>query len=108
VYFFGIPPHLALHAFAFGGIGMITMGMMSRVTLAHTGRDIANPPALLSLAFAILLAGSVTRVVLPLLDPANYVVWVGLSQGLWVIAFTLFLYIHLPMLWQPRIDGKPG
>ncbi|MGB5260445.1 MAG: NnrS family protein [Gammaproteobacteria bacterium] len=108
VYFFGISPFLALHAFAFGGIGMITVGMMSRITLAHTGRDIDDPPALLSSAFAILLAGSVARIVLPLLDPAHYIVWIGLAQGLWVTAFVLFVYICLPMLWQPRIDGKPG
>lgn len=108
VTFFGISPFLALHAFAFGGIGMITLGMMSRVTLGHTGRDIAEPPAAVSPAFAILLAGSVVRILLPLLDPAHYHVWIGLSQGLWLIAFSLFAYIFLPMLVRPRIDGKPG
>ncbi len=35
-----LSPSLALHAFALGGIGMITAGMMSRIALGHTGRDI--------------------------------------------------------------------
>ncbi|MFC1681280.1 NnrS family protein, partial [Pseudomonadota bacterium] len=36
----GISPYLAIHAFAYGGIGMMTLGMMSRVTLGHTGRSV--------------------------------------------------------------------
>ena len=107
-YLFGISPHIALHAFVYGGIGMITIGMMSRVTLGHTGRDLASPPATLHLTFALLLAGSIVRVLLPLFAPAHYMTWVGLSQVLWVIAFTLFLFIHLPMLLRARVDGKPG
>jgi uncharacterized protein involved in response to NO len=31
-------PTLALHAFTMGGIGVITLGMMARVSLGHTGR----------------------------------------------------------------------
>ena len=105
---FGVAPVLALHAFAFGGIGMITLGMMSRVTLGHTGRSIAEPPAVLAPAFLLLLAGAVIRVLLPLLVPAHYAIWVSLSQVLWVMAFASFTYVFLPMLWQTRVDGRPG
>lgn len=108
VYVFGISPFIALHAFVYGGIGMITLGMMSRVTLGHTGRDLAKPPAALHLTFALLLAGSICRVLLPLLVPAHHVTWISLSQGFWVIAFILFLLVHLPMLLRARVDGKPG
>ena len=34
----------ALHAFAYGGIGLMTAGMLSRVSLGHTGRDLRRPP----------------------------------------------------------------
>jgi uncharacterized protein involved in response to NO len=108
VYFFGISPFLAVHAFSYGAIGMITLGMMSRVILGHTGRDMSSPPPALLPTFALLFTGSVTRVLLPLLAPAHYQAWIGLSQGLWVIAFTLFLFIYLPMLVRARIDGRPG
>ena len=40
VYLAGVSPFIALHAFSVGGIGMITLGMMSRVTLGHTGRNV--------------------------------------------------------------------
>jgi uncharacterized protein involved in response to NO len=108
VYFFGISPFIALHAFAYGGIGMITLGMMSRVTLGHTGRSVTEPPPALVMVFSLMLAGTVVRVLLTLLDPAHHIIWIGLSQGLWLVAFSLFLYIFLPMLVRPRVDGQFG
>jgi uncharacterized protein involved in response to NO len=104
----GVSPTLSLHAFAYGGIGVLTLGMMSRVSLGHTGRSVAEPPPGLTLMFSVLMIGAVTRVLLPLLDPAHYTLWIGLAQGLWLIAFLLFLYRFLPMLLQPRPDGQPG
>lgn len=108
VYVFGISPYLPLHAFTYGGVGLFTLGMMARVTLGHTGRDVLDPPASVTWMFGLLAAGSVVRVALPLLDAAHYVFWIGLSQLLWVIAFSLFLWVFLPMLYQPRTDGQFG
>ena len=108
VYAYGISPYLPLHAFTYGGIGLFTIGMMSRVTLGHTGRNILEPPAAMSWMFMILLCGAVIRVGFPLLDGARYAVWMGLSQFLWIVSFGLFLYTCLPMLARPRIDGQPG
>ena len=108
VVFFGISPFLPLHAFAYGGIGMITVGMMARVTLGHTGRNVFDPPPVLFWIFTALLAGSSFRVLLPLLDPGRYLAWTGISQVFWIGAFTAFLVIHLPMLTRPRADGQPG
>ena len=108
VYVFAISPFLPLHAFTFGGIGLFTLGMMTRVTLGHTGRDVHEPPTPVSWMFGLLLVGSVFRVVLPLLDAAHYVFWMGVSQLLWVSAFSRFLWVFLPMLWRPRVDGQLG
>jgi uncharacterized protein involved in response to NO len=108
VVFFGISPFLPLHAFAYGGIGMITVGMMARVTLGHTGRNVLAPPPVLFWIFTALLAGCTFRVLLPLLDPGRYLAWTGISQVFWIGAFAAFLLIYLPMLTRPRVDGLPG
>jgi uncharacterized protein involved in response to NO len=108
VYVFGISPFLPLHAFTYGGIGLFTLGMMARVTLGHTGRNILEPPAPVTWMFGLLVIGSLIRVVLPLLDVAHYMLWIGLSQALWIIAFSLFVRVFLPMLLQARIDDKFG
>jgi len=45
---------------------------------------------------------------MPLLDPGHYSLWMGLSQVLWILAFFLFLWVFLPMLWRARTDGQFG
>jgi len=58
--------------------------------------------------FGTLVAGTLVRVLAPLIDPASYPLWIGLSQVLWVIAFSLFVVLFANLLTRPRVDGKPG
>ena len=108
VYLFGISPYLALHAFAVGGIGMMTLGMMARVALGHSGRNVFDPPPVLKLVFALVLVALLARVLLPLLAQGYYLVWIGLSQWLWIAAFAVFFRVYFPILTRPRIDGQDG
>ncbi|MGD8629808.1 MAG: NnrS family protein [Gammaproteobacteria bacterium] len=108
VYLFGLSPMPALHAFSYGGIGLFTLGMMVRVTLGHTGRNIQEPPAVVPFMFVLLAVGTLVRVVLPLLDPVHQPVWIAVAGCLWILPFGLFLASFLPMLLQPRADGLPG
>jgi uncharacterized protein involved in response to NO len=101
---FGVSPRLALHAFAYGGIGLFTLGMMTRVSIAHTGRDILAPFPALFWMFTALLVGALLRVLPPLVESALYVLWIGLSQALWVTAFALYLIYCLPLLVKPARD----
>ncbi|MFQ5470303.1 MAG: NnrS family protein [Gammaproteobacteria bacterium] len=106
--FAGWSPLLALHAYTFGGIGMMTLGMMARISLGHTGRDIYHPPGTLKWAFTLMMIGCVIRVIPPLFTASYYAEMIALSQLLWVFAFTLFLVRYLPLFIFPRIDGQPG
>lgn len=108
VHFFSLNKLLALHAFAVGGVGVMSLGMMARVSLGHSGRGIQNPSKMIAYAFAILLAGAFFRVIVPLFNTHYYTLWIGLSQGLWMIAFLIFSTTYFPILSKPRIDGKPG
>ena len=108
VYFLGISKFIALHAFAVGGIGVITMAMMSRVSIGHSGRDVHNPPKVISIAFVTLLAGAMFRVIIPLFNLQNYAIWIGVSQLLWIVSFVMFMLVFFPILTKPRIDGRPG
>lgn len=103
-YWFAVSPYLSIHAFAYGGIGLITIGMMSRVSLGHTGRNVAEPPKAVGFGFGLLLLGALVRVVMPLVAVAHYSLWIGLSQLLWVAAFVVFLVVYTPILVKPRIE----
>lgn len=98
VFVFHISPFLPIHAFAFGGIGLMTIGMMARVALGHTGRNVLAPPSGLFWIFSLLFIGAVVRVFFPLLDFSHYKIWIGLSQALWIISFSWWLYVYSPML----------
>ncbi|MGA7750346.1 MAG: NnrS family protein [Gallionella sp.] len=106
--FTSLSPSLALHAFALGGIGMITAGMMARIALGHTGRDIQQHSRLLAPIFMSLIAAFVARVLFPMIAPVHYQLWLGMAQAAWLIAFALFVWVYAPILVKPRADGMPG
>jgi uncharacterized protein involved in response to NO len=106
--FFEVSKFIAIHALAYGGIGVVTLGMMARVILGHTGRDINQPPVLVKYLLGIIVLGSIIRVFFPMLFSEQYLVWILISQGLWLTAFLLFIFTYAPMLIRPRIDNQFG
>lgn len=101
-------PFLALHAFAVGGIGVMTVGMMARVSLGHTGRNVFSPPKLITPLFILMVLAVLARVAMPILLPELYTVWIMVSATLWVLASIIFLSLYGNILIRPRADGKPG
>ena len=97
----------ALHAFTAGAIGVLTLGMMARVSLGHTGRML-EPARLMTLAFATLNLAALIRVGMPLIAPDMHGNTMLLAGLLWMIGFGLFAAIYTPILLRPRVDGKPG
>lgn len=102
-----IPPSAAIHALTVGGIGTLTLGMMVRVSLGHTGRPIEARP-LVVLSFAFMIAAAALRSLGPTLAPDHYLTWIGASGLAWTAAWAIFLPLHLPILASPRPDGRPG
>ncbi len=102
-----VPGSLARHALTVGGIGVVTLGMMARVSLGHTGRPL-EPARWVAASFLVLNLAAVLRVFGPLLAPERYALWVELSAGLWVLTFLAFLAHYAPILVRPRPDGQPG
>jgi uncharacterized protein involved in response to NO len=99
-----VPPLLPIHAYTVGGIGIITVSMMARVTLGHTGRNVHRAPPVMSLLLGGMLAAAIIRIFLPLIDPAHYLFWIWAAAGAWVASFLLFLVVFGPMLVSRRID----
>ena len=97
----------ALHAFTAGGIGVLTLGMMARVSLGHTGRLLEAAPVM-TLAFVAINLAALIRVVLPLFFPATYAMGMAIAGLVWMAAFGVFVVVYAPKLLRPRADGKPG
>lgn len=103
-----IPDFLPIHAFAVGGIGIVTVSMMARVTLGHTGRNVHQAPPIMSVLLASMVLTTVIRIFLPMLDPAHYPFWIMVSGLMWIVSFILFSIVFIPLLITPRVDGKEG
>lgn len=104
---FSVPVSMATHALTVGAIGTLTLGMMARVSLGHTGRPIQATRSV-TLAFGVITAAAFTRVVAPLVPGAFYLEMLMISGTLWTLAFALFLATFVPILTAPRADAKPG
>jgi uncharacterized protein involved in response to NO len=102
-----VASHLAIHAWTVGVIGITTYGMMARVSLGHTGREM-KPKKLVIWGFYLLFLAAFIRVILPLFTMAYYTLWIQLSAVLWIVAFVFFAMVYTPMLMQPRVDGRAG
>jgi uncharacterized protein involved in response to NO len=99
---------LALHAYAVGGVGLMMLGMVARVSLGHTGRDLRlSRPALAPMFLLGLLAVSL-RVAVPWLVPQHTAIaWQGAAAA-WTLAFGLLFAWALPIWLRARPDGTPG
>jgi len=100
-------PSLALHAFTVGGIGVLTLGMMARVSLGHTGRAM-RASNVMALAFVLINLAALFRILLPIVLPEWYSNLLSISIYCWLAAFSLFVFYYNPILSTPRIDGKQG
>jgi uncharacterized protein involved in response to NO len=102
-----VMPMLPTHAMTIGAIGVLTLGMMARVSLGHTGRALQQAP-LTTVAFIVINLATAVRVFGPVVAPMQYAAWVAISGALWALAFVLFLIVYAPIFVKPRVDGRIG
>ncbi len=102
-----LPAYVATHAFTVGGIGVLTLGMMARVSLGHTGRAMKASNSI-ALAFVLINLAALFRVLLPALLPDWYGSFLVISIYCWLAAFSLFVFVYTPILSSVRVDGKEG
>ncbi|MCC6209949.1 MAG: NnrS family protein [Burkholderiales bacterium] len=102
-----VPPVLATHALTIGGIGGLTLGMMTRTARGHTGRTLQAGSAEVW-AYLLVQASALARVLVPIAVPQAYAASVAVSAALWSAAFALFCVAFVPILSAPRLDGRPG
>lgn len=102
-----IPAIVATHAFTVGGIGALTLGMMARVSLGHSGRPLEIGKAMV-VAFAAINLAAFCRVFGIWFFPSLIMRFLEFSSALWLIAFGIYVVIYAPILLRPRLDGKDG
>ena len=99
---FGLKPADAVHALTTGAVGAMTLAVMTRASLGHTGR----PKQADSMTIAIYILvnlGALLRVFGPAIGlPTNLVL--GAAAATWSSAYLLFAAIYGPYLIRPSLD----
>jgi len=96
---------VSVHIFTLGVMGLIIPAMLIRIGKGHTGRKVVFEKIDM-LVLRIMMAAFVLRVVAPQLYPAGYALWLVLAACGWLAAFAILAWRLIPLLAQPRIDGK--
>jgi uncharacterized protein involved in response to NO len=100
VFDIGVPRDSAIHALTAGAIAVMILAVMPRVTLGHTGRELAADRATIAL-FILINAAAVARVCASW--HTDYTAILLLVAGAcWIAAFGLFDLIYGPMLLSRR------
>lgn len=99
-----VPRSSAIHALAAGAMASMTLAVMTRATLGHTGRTLQAGVGTI-LIYALVTLGALLRIAAPLLQ-ADYMLIVWLAAAIWSAAFLTFAIVYGPMLLGPRVDEK--
>ena len=89
-----VPPSAGIHAWTAGAVGLMTLAVMTRATLGHTGQALHAGPATQAI-YACVLVGALLRVCaavhgsLPLIEAGG---------TLWIAGFAGYVVVYGPLL----------
>jgi uncharacterized protein involved in response to NO len=95
-----LPSSSALHALTVGAIGTMTLAVMTRATLGHTGRELTAGLGTIAI-FVLVNGAAIVRIGAGLAD-GGYLPLLALAGAAWIGAFVLFVLLYGPLLMRPR------
>ena len=98
----GLPQEDAVHAFTAGAVGAMTLAVMTRASLGHTGRPRHAGPLTVCI-YTMINVGAVLRVFGPMTGFSPNLV-MGVAAVSWSGAYLLFAMVYGPFLLRPSLD----
>ncbi len=92
----------AMHALTAGTIGTMTLAVMSRAILGHSGRPLSAGPGTAAIYLLVILA-AVVRITADIL-PMSHETAMIFSAGCWSVAFGLFVVLYGPLCLKRRVS----
>ncbi len=100
-----VPASAGIHAWTTGAVGLMTLAVMTRASLGHTGRPLAASPATQAI-YALALAAAVLRVIAACIGSTALLEWGSFA---WIAAFGGFVAVYGPLLITRRPSWQePG
>ena len=95
----------ALHVLGIGAVGGMTLAVMSRAVLGHTGRPLVAPLAI-TCAFALMPVAALLRWAASSFGMDGYFTLTLLAGAAWILALSLFVLSLAPALFGPRLSAS--
>jgi uncharacterized protein involved in response to NO len=95
-----VPVSAAIHAWMAGGAGVMTLAVMTRASLGHTGQQLTALWSTQGIYLAVIIAAlaRIAAVMVPVWSSAL----LDIAAFAWVIAFFGFAVVYGPLLMRPR------
>ena len=102
-----IPRSAAIHAITVGAVGSLTLGMMTRTALGHSGQPLilARP---IVWSYYLINFAALARILGTIVPAGIFKLTMVTTVLAWSLAFLIFVIVYWPILTRPRVDGKPG
>lgn len=94
-----------VHGLVIGMFSVLVIGMVSRVTLGHSGAPLAADALTWALCW-VLQGVAVIRVLAEWLP--GHALWLVAASTGWMCVFVVWTLRYLPSFVRARVDGKPG
>ena len=101
---FGLRQEDAVHVLTTGAVGSMTLAIMTRASLGHTGRPRHAGPMTVMI-YSLVNLGAMLRIFGPGTDLSTSLV-LGLSAMIWSGGYLLFAVVYGPYLFRASLDGE--
>jgi len=95
-----LAPSAGIHAWMVGAAGLMTLAVMTRATLGHTGQPLAAS-AITQFLYGSVFVAAVARIC-AVVEPAHQVVLLCAAALAWIVGFLGFAIVYAPLLWGAR------
>jgi uncharacterized protein involved in response to NO len=99
---FGVPVVDAVHALTTGAVGVMTLAVMTRASLGHTGRP-KHAGIMTVLIYTLVNLGAILRLVGPATEFSK-IPMLSVAAVCWSGAYMVFVVVYGPMLLHPSIE----
>jgi uncharacterized protein involved in response to NO len=100
-----LPAANAVHVLTTGAVGVMTLAVMTRASLGHTGRP-RHADLMTAAMYVLVNVGAIFRILTPATDAPT--AWTTLmlivAAGGWSGAYLLFALVYGPILVRPSIE----
>ncbi|MBU2329732.1 MAG: NnrS family protein [Alphaproteobacteria bacterium] len=86
-----------IHAWTTGGIGVVTLAVMTRATRGHTGQALTSPRTTTWLIYAPIILAAALRILVALL-PQHTMLLLPIAAFAWIVAFLGYVVFYMPLI----------